>query len=1011
MEAGVLEFDGFRIDKLNAELRRGDNPIPLAPKPFAVLCHLIEHRGGLVTKEALLDAVWPNLHVSESSLTFAINAVRAALGDDAKTSRYIQTVPRRGYRFVADLSPAAGPASASARRTEDQRDRPVAPTQGQWRVGRAEALRFLDESLRKASRGERQVVFITGEGGIGKTTLIDMAVSRWSGAGTGVLRGRCTELFGTDEAFLPLIEALQQRCSGADGAAVLRVLRDHAPTWVAQMPGFLSADDQAKIQLTVRGATRERMLREFCEFMEALSADRPWVLVVEDLHWSDPATVDVLSRLARRDRRAAVLVLATYRPADVAIDAHPIRSVHQDLRIHRLSTDLALDRLSQADVEAYLRLRFENAPMCLGLAERVFRRTGGQPLFVISLIDYFVARQFICKTDGQWSLTDDAAISQPGLPQDLREMISRQINRLGDAEQRILEVASAAGAEFAAALVARAMRLPELEVEQICETLARKNQILMAAGVSEWPDGTVSGRYMFQHDLHQEVLYHRLAPGQRVQTHRLLGEVLEAGHESGTSAVASVLATHFEAGRTPAKAIQYLVAAATSSVNRFGGVEAVNYLTRALDLLENRPGTDSEITRMDLLRRRGWVRRDIGDFSGAVTDLVAMTESAARSGELRQEINGLLDLSRFCLHADRNLALKAGEQAAARSEALNDPVFRTMTQGACASARLYLLGWHEDGARKCRTAITVAEMAEEPDVLVRGHGIRAVLACLSADYRLCLQAAGVAAAKSLEAGDSYMALMYKNLGLIAALQLGLWRRMRGEMQAALAMAETNANRLAATMYRLMIAWFHLEIQDYQGAMAACEQASHPVLNDIPPFFFLRRIILSKASVGLGEHATAGTLIGEMVTRLEHNATGITYTTMALLHVSHCEYLLATGDLRGARLQADRLHDLASPAPDRNYLSIAHWYRGRIAMVAGDVTDAYAHLSRALALLEQAELPHAALRIYPTAAAVFEQTGDLDKAADLRRRHERLTAVLSENFDEDDPLRAIVLSVR
>ena len=81
------------------------------------------------------------------------------------------------------------------------------------------------------------------------------------------------------------------------------------------------------------------------------------------------------------------------------------------------------------------------------------------------------------------------------------------------------------------------------------------------------------------------------------------------------------------------------------------------------------------------------------------------------------------------------------------------------------------------------------------------------------------------------------------------------------------------------------------------------------------------------------------------------------------------------------------------------------------MVAGDVTDAYAHLSRALALLEQAELPHAALRIYPTAAAVFEQTGDLDKAADLRRRHERLTAVLSENFDEDDPLRAIVLSVR
>ena len=208
--------------------------------------------------------------------------------------------------------------------------------------------RYADE----CSAGNRQVVFVTGEAGIGKSTFIEMAMERLARQGVDVLCGRCTERFGTDEAFHPLIDALMTRCRGSGGPAVLEAIRAHAPTWLLQMPSFVAETDRAAFQNEVFGATRERMLREFCDLVEVLSADRPLAIVLEDLHWSDFATLDVLSRFARGDRRASVLLLASYRPSDTIVAGHPIRRLHQDLEIHGRSTELRLEPLSRAEVRA-----------------------------------------------------------------------------------------------------------------------------------------------------------------------------------------------------------------------------------------------------------------------------------------------------------------------------------------------------------------------------------------------------------------------------------------------------------------------------------------------------------------------------------------------------------------------------------------------------------------------------------------------------------------------------------
>ena len=228
-----------------------------------------------------------------------------------------------------------------------------------------------------------------------------------AGRPVGILTGCCVQHFGTDEAFLPLNEALAEGCLGADGALLLGALRRHAPTWLAQLPGFVEEGDRAALQSEVFGASRERMLREFCELLEALSQTRPWIIVLEDLHWSDYATLDVLSRFARRRQNAAVLILATYRPTDLLASDHPLRALHNELQIHGQCFQLALDRLSEAEVEQYLALRFGAGDLARSLMPALMRRTGGHPLFVVSLIDYFIDRGEIIAIDGVWRLPQE----------------------------------------------------------------------------------------------------------------------------------------------------------------------------------------------------------------------------------------------------------------------------------------------------------------------------------------------------------------------------------------------------------------------------------------------------------------------------------------------------------------------------------------------------------------------------------------------------------------------------
>src|SRR5262249_50734965 len=163
-------------------------------------------------------------------------------------------------------------------------------------------------------------------------------------------RGQCIEHYGAGEPYLPVLEAMGRLCRAPAGERLIEFLTQHAPTWLVQMPALLSAAELEVLQRKTQGATRDRMLREMAGAVEALTAERPLVLWLEDLQWSDYSTLEWLSALARRQERARLFLIGTYRPVDVIVSEHPVRAVKQELQLHGRCEELPLGCLSEGAV-------------------------------------------------------------------------------------------------------------------------------------------------------------------------------------------------------------------------------------------------------------------------------------------------------------------------------------------------------------------------------------------------------------------------------------------------------------------------------------------------------------------------------------------------------------------------------------------------------------------------------------------------------------------------------------
>jgi predicted ATPase len=357
--------------------------------------------------------------------------------------------------------------------------------------------------------------------------------------------------------------------------------------WLAQLPGLVSDTELERVQRRVQGATQARMMRELVEALDVFTAERPLVLVLEDLYWSDSATVECLAALAQRREPARLLVLGTYRPVDVVIRAHPLRGMVQELSGRRQCVELRLECLSAEDVAAYVAGRL-GGPVTAPLAAFVHERTEGNALFLVNIVEYLVQQGLLAQQAGQWTLREEDEARVASLPEGLRQFLTRRLATLPPAAQQVLEAASVVGEAFGAAAVAAGAQCSVENVETVCEQLVAQH-FLHDTGLADWPDGTSGGSYRFQHALYQQVLYERLGATPRGQMHRRIGARLVAGYGVRAGEIAVQLASHFERGGEVLRAVHSLQQAGENAARRNALNEAIASFTRGLTLLTTLP--------------------------------------------------------------------------------------------------------------------------------------------------------------------------------------------------------------------------------------------------------------------------------------------------------------------------------------------------------------------------------------------------------------------------------------
>jgi DNA-binding winged helix-turn-helix (wHTH) protein/tetratricopeptide (TPR) repeat protein len=648
-----IRFDEFELDETNASLLRSGKAVALAPTPFSLLCALARQPGALLTKDMLLDTVWGHQFVSESVLKTAVSDLRTALGDNPREPRFIETVSRRGYRFIA--VPAAAPPSPPI--VAEVKTQPSASF-----IGRADVIARLQRAWDQACRGQRAVVWVAGEPGVGKTTVIKRFMEGLGGVALAC--GQCVEHYGAGEPYLPVLEALAELCR--NDPALPALLRSVAPTWLLQLPWLGTPEEREALRRELAGVGPDRMLREMGELLDRYTEQRPLLLVTEDLHWSDRATIQLIDHVARRRGRACLMWLASFRVAEVVALDHPLNPLRRELRPHRLCEEVVLDPFSEAEVADYVAQRSLSLARDESFVRALHDRTDGVPLFVSSVITEVMER-----TNGDAGVEALAAVA---VPENLAAIIDHYIAKLGSEQRALLAAAAICGVNFRADTVALALGRDVAQVASACDELVREQTWLVLPRVG---DHALELFYSFKHALFRQALYDRTPPSARMQLHREVGAALERERSAGAAVASSELAMHFDRGRQPITALRYYAEAAEAALRNFSPATCIRLTERASALLPQAPeGAERnalEITLATLQGVAAFHSHGVGaEATSAFERAYSLLASAPRHPIRGRLLHGFGYL--LSLRGEYVRALEVAERAVALSSGSDDPV-------------------------------------------------------------------------------------------------------------------------------------------------------------------------------------------------------------------------------------------------------------------------------------------------------------------------------------------------
>ena len=1008
----VAEASSFWIDRENLCLWRSyadgeDERVRLTPKSFAVLRYLAENSGRLVTHDELLEVLWPGVHVQPEVLKSHILAIRTALGDSISNPRFIETQRGRGYRFIGMLR--GSPSTAG---------KPGPAVDLGAFAGRAEPLRGLLLLLDRAAEGERQAAFISGEPGIGKTTLVQQFLARASTDGDPVVaQGHCVENFAGAEPYYPIFEALGELCKDA-GAGAVRALEALAPSWAAQMPAQFSAAQRMVLQQNVMPGAPSRMVREACSLFEALATERPLILVLEDLHWADFATIDLISALCRRRSSAKLLLMATYRPEDSTGAQRALRQMTQDLTMRRFGDGIELAPLSTGAIAEILAGGVEVEAVSPEFTQFIRARAGGNPLFMRMALEHLLQCGDVARTAQGWRPLVPLNRLARETPPSLGRAIEAKLEGMTDEQRRVLETASVVGDPFDPATAAPAAGMDEQAFEAICES--PPSNTIQRDRLLALPNNQLVSSYIFSHSIYRQVVYERIGQTRRAQLHRAVGERLEEIYPPDQrDELAGRLAQHFALTGDWSRALDYLRSALRIANSRFAWRDALAVLDQAIALAANLPDTVRIPAEIELLERRGTIQAVTHDprARGTYAELAA---KAGRNGDIDAQCRALIGLAYTVSWHDLAYSLQVLDELLVLCEQQTDPIQRDVTRMAAHTRRVWTSGWNMAEARECEDALARLKISGDSLTIARAKVHFSMLCLVSTRYR-----------EVKELVDSHRTLLRESPRDVVETELAssAWMRLigvpwslfsLGEFGAALADMDANIaafqkaeDSSGAGYIQVFRGNLLFHAMDFEGVLRDCGPvASHPFEQNadrdtqvLPRMRRVALIFCGLAETGLGNIATALEYLRVAEAEMERQPVHLDWYWRLALEWGMVDVLIANGDHTAALVRANRLCDLAAQTDERTWHALAWEARARAALARGEASEAMADVAKAVAACDGVEVPLAEWRVHATGAVVCKAAGDLHQA----RAHDRFGAAfrkrLADALPEGDPLRS------
>jgi class 3 adenylate cyclase/tetratricopeptide (TPR) repeat protein len=653
-------------------------------------------------------------------------------------------------------------------------------------VGRNAELARILSAVDAVGGGEGRLIMLAGEPGIGKTRLAQEVTLNLRNRSFLVGAGRCYE---PQQAvpFYPFLEALAVIYAAAPSAIRSEAGRRWADLGQLLPEQFASHPAAAPTS----PGNQQRLFRAVTAFLQANSEQTPLAILLDDLHWADQSSLDLLLHVARHTRSSPILLLGTYRDIEVG-RYHPIERALHDLRRESLLEEIAIRRLDRGGTAALTAATFGEAEVSEEFAELVHRQTEGNPFFTQEVLRALVERGDVFRRDGVW---DRRAVADIEVPKSIRSAIGERLSRLDDEVQEVLHEASVLGQTFRFDDLERMSGRDERALEEALEKAAEAG-LLREAG---------RDNYGFNHALTQQTLYAEVSSRRRRRLHLAAGEALEQLLKRARETRPAEVAWHFLEGDDAERALPYAILAGDQAEAVFAHTEAEEHYRTALDLAE---GLGDQAKEVDVREKLGGLLTAAIRYPEALEMLERTAQIYHARGDQESEARVVAQVGRVHLAAgsievgiDR---LQTALQALSEGESSSALAGLNSSLARC----LYVRGRYDEALAAAERAIHMTA-TEAGGVLAESEVTRGAALAMLGQWSAGLEALSEAVDTAERVDDVFSTCRAKQHISCVYLARGEFEAGRQHMKRALTLAERMNNRrqIATTIFGLSVIAF------------------------------------------------------------------------------------------------------------------------------------------------------------------------------------------------------------